>query len=373
MHGDVRAVAAVGGGQGHVVALGGADLQGERHPRAVAVDGAANLVEDLRQSLQRHGVLHLGEAHAARGNEDLVGLVDVSAGGHRLGGEGVELPGQLRHGLRGFAHRQQTGVVDDLVGDEVARPAQQARVVGGFHVLDARQPGVFLHQRHVGAREPVELHVVDRGDAFREGAAHLVEVLGVLVGGQAEGGHAIHGQLGDHAEGAHAQSREAEQLAGHTRGAFVGVDFLAVGADDAETADHAGETGEAQAGAVGARGHRAGQRLRVDVALVGQRQSARAQNARHVAQAGARAQRHGAGIGVRADETGHLVQLHPVAVGDGDRGEGMAGAKGTHGASRRRGVPDDAADFLGVRRLMHGARHARLGAGPVAPPLFVHE
>ena len=155
--------------------------------------------------------------------------------------------------------------------------------------------------------------------------------------------------------------------------ASCGVDFLAVGADDAETADHAGETGEAQAGAVGARGHRAGQRLRVDVALVGQRQSARAQNARHVAQAGARAQRHGAGIGVRADETGHLVQLHPVAVGDGDRGEGMAGAKGTHGASRRRGVPDDAADFLGVRRLMHGARHARLGAGPVAPPLFVHE
>ena len=85
--------------------------------------------------------------------------------------------------------------------------------------------------------------MVDGGDAFREGAADLVEVLGVLVGGQAEGGHAIHGQLGDHAEGAHAQSREAEQLAGHTRGAFVGVDFLAIGADDAETADHAGESG----------------------------------------------------------------------------------------------------------------------------------
>src|SRR5699024_9337990 len=95
VHGDVRAVAAVRGGQRDVVALGCADLQRERHPRAVAVDGAADLVEDLRQRLQRDGVLHLGKADTARRDEDLVGLVDVSAGGHRLRGEGVELAGQI--------------------------------------------------------------------------------------------------------------------------------------------------------------------------------------------------------------------------------------------------------------------------------------
>ena len=361
VHRDVAGGAAVGGGEGDVVAGDGAHLDGEHRGTARAVDPAAHLRQRRHGGLEGDGVLHLHEAHAAgRGEHAVRPVVVLEATRAR------HHPGDLR------GERRPAG------GRPVGRlecPGAQHRVDPPLLPTAERGEGlvvaaVALGERPAGVGHPEELEVVVVGHQVVERLGHLVEAAGLLDGVQVERGHHLQGDARHDPQRAHAHAGHPQHL-----GVVgpVAVEHVARAGDDPHAHDPRGEVAEPAAGAVGGGGSGAGEGLRVDVAEVLDGEATGPQVLRQGVEL--RAGLHGDSAGARLVGGGaHLQhpavvgQRHQHAVGDGDVAEGVRGADGLHVPAVGGGPGHDVAQL----HLGGGCRHLDerpLVARPVPPEL----
>ena len=358
--GDVAAVPVVGRGQGDVVGPGAPHLDREADVLTAPVDDPVDLPQHLGRVGEGHGVLHLREAHPPGGDEDVVGVVGELPLREHPRGEPVDRRGDPRGVVHHPAQGAEDPVVHGLVGDDLPPPGdRRGRGVRG-------QVRVRLHVGDVGPGEPVVLEVVDRGAALREGLDERRQRFRALDGGEHEGRHDGEGDLRHHAEGTEPDPAEVEQ---RVTGAAV-VD-RAVGGDRPEPADHPGEAGEAQARAVRAGRHGPGERLRVDVALVGEGEPVGTQEPGDVPQPGAGEERHlrapvGGGA-VDGDDAAEPVEAEQHPVGHGEAGEGVARADDLESPAPPGGVEDGVTHRPGRLRPEDGRGVGGLAARPVGP------
>ena len=215
-------------------------------------------------------------------------------------------------------------------------------------------------------REPVELEVVDAEPVALEHGQGVVQGAGRFRRMQRERGHTLEGDRGEDADGAEAEPGGLEEFRFLVGGA---AHDGAVREDEGGRAGDGGQAPEPRAGAVGAGGHRAGERLHVDVPEVRHRQAVIPQEPVEVPQPGAgphrdeRARRGGTDL----LDAGEPVEGDEHTVGDGDPGEGVTRPDRLD-AQPASGCPCDDGDepLQGFRRLVRVWRRG-FGAGPVAP------
>ena len=208
-------------------------------------------------------------------------------------------------------------------------------------------------------REPKALKVIRAAGVGLPVIKDLVEVVADFLRDEVEGVDALHLHFDNDAQRAHGDSDKAQQLRVLVKGV---VAALAGGIDKRQRCDGAGESGKAQAGAVRGGRHRAGERLRVHVALVGERQPEGCKQPRHSAQACAGEEAHALAVRIDADDAAELVQVdHRLRA----RGDGRKGMPSAHRAYR---APCGAHEVLHLRDgrwLEEGMRLRAHGAGPV--------
>ena len=139
----------------------------------------------------------------------------------------------------------------------------------GAGLVVGRHPVVGLGQGPLGVRHPVELEVVVVRDALVQAGQNVVERCRPLVGVQDERVHAAQGDLGDHADRADADQGGREDVGLVSREQRMTSPVPVTSSSSYES----GQAAVAGAGAVGAGGQRAGDRLHVDVAEVGHGQA----------------------------------------------------------------------------------------------------
>ena len=354
VYGDVAAGASGGGGEHEVVGRGGADLDGEADEVVAPVEEGADLAQRLRHGLEVDGVLHLAEPDVAVGDEDPGGGVGELSCGERATGDPVDRRHQTRRARTDLAQQTKGLVAQQFVVDVA---------------LDARRPGdrgvgtdprVRLHQSAIGVREQVELVVVGGRDALLEGGDRRIGRLGTLDRVQPELVDTVDGQFHNDPERAEAECD----------GLHVGVvgghgDYLAGAGDDGRADDLGADAAEGEPGAVGSGRGGAGDRLTIDVAEIGHRESERCQDPRDLVQVCAGA--HGHSVAVDRDQTTQARQVELHVVGHGYGGEAVSRADGLHRAAASGRLPDDGGDLGGTRRVQHLVRRAGRGAAPVAP------
>ncbi len=190
-------------------------------------------------------------------------------------------------------------------------------------------------------------HAVDKG--FK----HPGKRLGFLAGVELEARHALERDLREHAQGAKAHPGGLEKPGIQGGGALAG---LAVRQDDPQGGDGPGESGEGKARSVGRGVDRAGQRLVVDVAHVGQGQAVGLQEAPDVAQPGSRAKADLVGERVDADDAAEVVKREQRPAGCRDRRERMRAANHLQGGTRVDCGTHGGGDFGFVPRHGDGVR-----------------
>ena len=117
---------------------------------------------------------------------------------------------------------------------------------------------------------------------------------------------------------------------------------------------------------MGAGRNRAGECLRVNVALIGQGQAVGGQQRGDVAQPRAGAEPGAPGVRVCADESGQSVELEELIVAGGDRGEGVPGSAYAHPLALFGSGGDDVLDLGIGAGGVEGLRVGPDAAGPVA-------
>ena len=177
-----------------------------------------------------------------------------------------------------------------------------------------------------------------------------------LLGVQPVGRHALQLDLGDDAERAEPDPGRGEHLRLDLGRA---LERRPVGEHQGEPADGRGDALAPGAGAVGARGDRAADRLAVDVTEVGQRQPERLQRRVEHVQRGAGEHAHPAPLPVDPDHAAQPVDVQQQAVGRDERGERVARPGHPDPQPARRGPPH------GIRDPVRPTRRA-------APPPGSH-
>src|SRR4030095_1462525 len=152
-----------------------------------------------------------------------------------------------------------------------------------------------LHLAAGGARAPEELEVARGRDVTLESLHARVKGLLPLPLVEAIRGQHAQAHLGEHAERPQRYARALEEL-GAARG--VTLDDLAFGVDEPETCHLCRDAAEAPPGAVGARGHRPGDALAVDVAHVHHRKALSAEPRAELLNGAARPHRGEPGDGI---------------------------------------------------------------------------
>lgn len=142
------------------------------------------------------------------------------------------------------------------------------------------------------------------------------------MGDEVERRHVGELDLGDDAEYADAEPSEIEHLRRGLGGQLV---LGPVGGEEGEAGDHPGEPGVAEAGAVGAGRDRPGERLRVDVALIGERETVGGEEAGNVAQPGAGAQPDPLVCGIDGDDAGERIERDHRSGSERHGGERVPG------------------------------------------------
>ncbi|CDZ92394.1 hypothetical protein RHRU231_950044 [Rhodococcus ruber] len=360
VHREIGTVAAVGRRQPHVVGGGEAYLHRKCDVEVAAGEPRIDLGEHLGRGFDGDGVLHLPEPDPARGGEDAVAAIDELPGGQGPRGEPVELGDEGRRAGCEALDDLEHAVGEHLVVEEAAQPSHRgARCVGG-------QPGVALGEYPVGVRKPVELEVVDAEPVALEHGQGVVERPGCFRRMQCERGHTLQGDRGEDADGAEAEPGGLEEFRLGLGGA---AHDRAVRKDEGGRARDGGQAPEPGAGAVGAGGHRAGERLHVDVPEVRHRQTVLPQEPVEIPQPGAgphRDERTRRG-GTDLLDAGEPVEGDEHAVGDGDAGEGVAGPDRLDAQPASGCVCDDGDDLLQGFRGLVRVRRRGFGVGPVVP------
>ena len=261
------------------------------------------------------------------------------------------------------------------VGHDAAQPrppaelvAQQLQPLQDVVVLavGAAADRTFVHvvgddRRLADARQVVELHVAVRG---REGVDLRVKRVDVDRGDAAPQFERLDRTDrigGDDPERAERHLSGGEQV-GVARRRHVAR--LAGGRDDTKAFDDAVQRLQRQAGAVGRGREQAGQRLRVDVRQVGERQTALGEQARCILQARAGAERDHARRLVVRNDPGERADVEHRAFARRQANETVAAADRP---DRRRRFGDDFGDRRLVSCDRDRLRRRPLGSRPVAP------
>lgn len=223
----------------------------------------------------------------------------------------------MRHEGGAAAQQFPGPVAEDLLLEELgcATRASPRRLL--------RDPPADAHGRAVRPREPEEFVMIGDRGVRQEGADGRLERLGALDQIEPIRGHARDRHLEDDADGAESETGRLEEIR-ILRGR--GLHDVAVGQGEAQGSHHAGEPREAGAGAVGPGLDGAGDRLAIDVAHDGQRETVGGQQLRDLPESGAAPQSHQARCWVRTDQPGQRIQAHRDAVGRGQRSEGVPAA-----------------------------------------------
>ena len=186
-------------------------------------------------------------------------------------------------------------------------------------------PSIVLDQRLALSWEPEKLQVVSFFAALGETLAQGIKLFAVLVGAQIKRRHDGHRDLSKHAEDTQSQPSEAVELAVDALSVRMAVPDDTIRGDDLESLHGACEAGEPKPGAVCASRDSAGQRLRIDIALVGKCPTERAQNTWSIAQTSAGTQRGSLVGGVEFDQARAAVELNAVPIGGGHGSKRMTG------------------------------------------------
>ena len=221
----------------------------------------------------RQRVLHLAEAHRARAREHLVRAVGELAVAVDLGRQPVDARGSpWRDACRRLhisCERRSTSRVVDPVADRRRRAARGAR----------RAAGCWSSSCTVSVcGQPVELEVVGGSAARVDTRRALVERLGMLDRVQQERGHALDGDLDEHAERAEPE-RARRAAARRSRSRSTVEQRSPSPVTSVAPRICVASPPKRSAGAVGAGRGRAGDRLAVDVAHVLQREAVAARAA----------------------------------------------------------------------------------------------
>ena len=167
----------------------------------------------------------------------------------------------------------------------------------------------------------------------------------------------------------HAERADGNLRSGHRFGIPVGVDLKDRPVRlNQPHADRLGrQATKTDSGAMRAGRQRAGDRLGVDIALIGERQPDLFKSATDIADPRACAHDDALAIEVGADEPLHVRQAQQQAAGRNDRCERMAGAGYADGKILTRGLAHERSQFVFRTRLCLVSGDEGLVANPVAP------
>ena len=193
-------------------------------------------------------------------------------------------------------------------------------------------------------REGPELEVVGGVRALVERGEHVLQRLRPVDPAEPERRDAAQRHRDHHAERAEPDPRRAQQVA-VGRGQLA---HAAVAEHQLDALDLRRQVPQPRAGAVRAGRDRAGDRLRVDVAEVRQRQPAQVQLAAQPVQRDPGLDAHEPGRRVGVEHAVHAVEREQHAVGEHRPGERVPGARDPHRLPRGRGALDRRHD-LGLR------------------------
>ena len=328
---------------------------GRAQPQVVGGDGP-QLADLQHRGDQRRKLGHRGQRRRGAGaGEQVLRLQLVAVAGGELHPEVREpfVPRPHRaHLLRAVVGGHAGHGVAGAVGHDAAQPVGRGR--GG--VGGALEPhggldglGPVGEDAHAVARGE---DVVDVGQQGRQWET-LPDLLGDL-----EPRDCGEGEPGDHAEGPHRDDRPREAV---RIGLAAELEQAAVGGHELQRDDRGGQHLVGAAGAVRPGRARPGHGDVRQRPHARQRQPGGVQRGGDVAVRQAPAHGDGACSGVDLEHPGQAVQAHQLAVGVGDRGEGVPRAEGTHPA--RPG--HEALQLLDRRRPVHRGG----GEGDVAGPV----
>ncbi|MNH17164.1 hypothetical protein D3C79_768240 [compost metagenome] len=179
-------------------------------------------------------------------------------------------------------------------------------------------------------------------------------------------GH-LQGQLRHDPQHAQRYSARLQQV-GRT---FIHHDDLAVGLNQLQANDRRSQVAQGQAGAVGARGQGAGDRLAVDVALVDHRQAGRPQRLAEGVDGGAGGCGDAFLLKVDVAHTAHVAQRQVQAVGQRHRGKRMPGTRHAHVHAIGARLADQGAQLVFAGGGATCRADTRLVARPIAPVRLV--
>ena len=324
----------------------------------MGLDPGPELTQDVTEHVPGEGPLRLHEAHVAVADEDPVRGVDVLTrrqgprrhGAHRLGG--------TRH-LGDESVEQLVGAVAQQLVVDVGPPAGQRLRRGS-----GTDPVVPLREGPVRVGIPVELEMVVGLDLLVERLEHAGERFRPFDCVQQKGRDDGEGHLGDDPQRPEAEAGRLEEVRLPVGSA---VDDGPVGEDDTQAPDPGGQPREAQAGAVRPRAERAGDRLAVDVAEVGQGEAELGELVIEDAQRSACADGGLAPGCVDRRDSGESTEPQLNAVGDGHAGERVAGADRLDAQTSVGGADHFLRHLLLRARGRDPAQQGRLGPGPVGP------
>ena len=220
--------------------------------------------------------------------------------------------------------------------------------------------GVGARERQRRVRERPELEVVGGVRALVERGEHVLERLRRVDPAQPERRHAAQRHGGHDAERAEPDPRGAQQVAVLRRQ----LALAAVAEHELDPLDLGRQVRQPRAGAVRAGGQRAGHRLDVDVAEVGQREAAQVQLAAEAVQRDAGLHPHEPGPSASSTRV-HPLEREQRAGGQHAAGERVAGARDPH--RRRRARSSDRRQLRARRRPLDRRRLAALRTRPVDP------
>ena len=203
-------------------------------------------------------------------------------------------------------------------------------------------------------------------DVLVEAIEHAVQRQRLVVAVQRVQRQALDRHLRRDPQRAERHARRAQRL---WVGRLGHVDDVARRGHQAHADDPRGEVAEAPAGPVRRRRQRAGERLRVDVTLVLQRQPVARVLQPEVVQRDARLHGHQAGLGVGVDHALHPGGVDQQPVGARDVGERVPAARGANGQATGCGLRDDLGQLVLAGRSRDLRRRAVLIARPVLPGL----
>ncbi|SCK52788.1 hypothetical protein YUWDRAFT_04662 [Streptomyces sp. AmelKG-D3] len=356
--GEVGGVAAVRGGEEGVVGCGEPQLDREQHGQPPVDDQRPDPLQRLGGVDARDRVLHLREADPPPVRVDPVTVVELLVPADRTG-DGPGDPGR-RTGEEAaqVAGGAQARVAEHVVVPPRGDPAGRSRGAVGA-ARGVGQDLVRVRQRH-------HLEVVVRGHERVQTGQHLAHRAQLVHPVDAERGDAAQRVLGDHTE---RPERDPRRPPGVRVARLVDLGDLTGGGDQPAADDIGRQIGEALPGAVGGGGHRPGQGLGVDVALVLQRQPVPVEFGGQAVQLDTGLDPHQAGRPVDVEDAPYAALVHHDAVGEAGVGERVPAAHGPDPQTVPGRAGERLAQLLLALRAFDADGGTALLAGPVAPLL----